>query len=377
MAEKNFTSKSINYKKLYVRPYKDGYIYPKTIPKERGPLTTYISIGVCIILFAYDILRSTIAFKVKLMEYSFCILFHIILQIIYRAILVCEERRHLTSRYEGSWLVLFGDAFYMEYFHYIFYLSIIYDVYYWSTNGTMDIPVSYIPFIVVYILGKILKVESSPLNDSLWVAENNGLDYGSGMAYSFFHGYLNLVLPKTGREDKNLKEIMQDYEDKNHINFSNYKLFILIPKSMRCFVSLKNEYSPSIEESTSLDPKIITVAGVQDRVYKNAVYKIVSGGIDKKKTYIYVSAEYATPLKTFKDVFDSRGIHSEYYNKHKKDIILQFYLTLGKVLEEKGLSDACELIYYEDCYQRDGNTYYYDVGEVIQERLKELKRKSE
>lgn len=83
----------------------------------------------------------------------------------------------------------------------------------------------------------------------MWVAEDNGLDYGSGMAYSFFHGYLNYVLPNTGGEDKNLKEIMTDFESKNGIKFEVYKLFILVPKSMRCPVSLENEYSPSIQES--------------------------------------------------------------------------------------------------------------------------------
>lgn len=128
------------------------------------------------------------------------------------------------------------------------------------------------------------------------------------------------------------------------------------------------------------------MAGVKDRVYKNAVYKINTGKTDKK---IYVSAEYATPLRTFAEVFNHAGIHTgeppkrcphifsfnsmltfvwkfdglvkllkwnfvfeikyflEYYNKHKNDIVLQFYLTLKKVLEKDRLNEFCELIYYE------------------------------
>lgn len=50
----------------------------------------------------------------------------------------------------------------------------------------------------------------------------------------------------------------------------------------------------------------MTVAGVQNRVYKNSVYKIKAE--DGRK--IYVAAEYATPLKTFKDVVSQSGEHS-------------------------------------------------------------------
>lgn len=193
------------------------------------------------------------------------------------------------------------------------------------------------------------------------------------MAYSFFHGYLNLVLPKTGTQEKNLKELMEDYEAQNHIKFAAYKLFILIPKSQVCFVSLKNEHSPSVDESQSLSVKEITVAGVQKRPYKNAVYKINTGRGDEK---IYVSAEYATPLRTFLEVVKHTGRHTEYYNQHKNDIILQFYLTLKQILETTGLNDFCELIYYEDFPQNSetNNIHYYDVGKILLTRLKELKK---
>lgn len=150
------------------------------------------------------------------------------------------------------------------------------------------------------------------------------------MAHSFFHGYLKLVLPKTGDAEKNLEELMQDYEGKHGVKFKCYKLFILIPKSLYCPPTLMSEYSPSIEESKvrcvgsqgpinrkknkwykkvflqSLEEKQLTVAGVQKRVYKNSVYKINSEDGQK----FYVVAEYATPLKTFKDVVKYNGQHS-------------------------------------------------------------------
>jgi hypothetical protein len=40
--------------------------------------------------------------------------------------------------------------------------------------------------------------EESTLHTSLQIEKMKNLDYGSGMAYNFFHGYLRLVLPESG-----------------------------------------------------------------------------------------------------------------------------------------------------------------------------------
>lgn len=75
------------------------------------------------------------------------------------------------------------------------------------------------------------------------------MDYGSGMAYSFFNGYLKLIMQKSGNEDKNLRDLMEIYEGEHGVKFREYKLFILIPISLRCFVSLQNDFFPTVEES--------------------------------------------------------------------------------------------------------------------------------
>lgn len=54
---------------------------------------------------------------------------------------------------------------------------------------------------------------------------------------------------KGAKEDKSLRELMEIYEDQQDIQFESYKLFILIPLSLRCFVSLKNDFSPTVDES--------------------------------------------------------------------------------------------------------------------------------
>ncbi|KAJ8975245.1 hypothetical protein NQ317_007365 [Molorchus minor] len=372
----------VDVKRICVLQRSHGFYFPKSIPQERGSLAFQLCVITSLVLFFTDVGTNENRIISVIALYILGIIILIGLQILHRIFLLAEEYKHLQSRYEHSITNLLKDAFYFRVRVYVtcFVMALFITFYFLTNDFFTDFQFSITRIILlmiptIYLSGIILQLNESPLNDSLWVAQNNGLDYGSGMAYSFFHGYLKLVLPKTGTEEKNLKELMQDYEDQNKIEFPIYKLFVLIPKSLKCFVSLKNEYSPSIDESSSLPEKKLTIAGVQNRSYKNAVYKINS---EKTKSKIYVSAEYATPLKTFKDVFDTTGEHTGYYEKHKNDIILQFYITLKKVLERTGLNQFCELIYYEDWYKdQDNQICYYDVGKIILKRLKELKKQRE
>lgn len=304
---------------------------------------------------------------------------NIIVHFVYRLVLLYEERTHLKSRYNNSYINLLKDAFTISKSAlFLIIICIIYNVYYYSSGHSFTnyCPKKFNAFLLVlnsYLIGKLADLSYCPLNDSLLIGKMNSLDYGSGMAYSFFYGYLNLILKNTGTEEKNLVELMANYEAKNNVKFEVYKLFILIPVSFKCFVSLKNENSPSIDESSSLADKIKTVAGVKDRVYRNSVYKIISDKNNKKKNH-YISAEYATPLKTFKDVLEQTG--NQYFNRNKKEISLHFYLTLKKILRVTGLDAHCEPIYYEDSYvdPNDNQVKYHDVGKILLSRVRELKK---
>lgn len=52
----------------------------------------------------------------------------------------------------------------------------------------------------------------SPVEESLFIDNMSGMDYGSGMAHSFFHGYLKLVLPKYGDTPESFKDLIYRYE---------------------------------------------------------------------------------------------------------------------------------------------------------------------
>ncbi|KAJ3644973.1 hypothetical protein Zmor_022669 [Zophobas morio] len=191
---------------------------------------------------------------------------------------------------------------------------------------------------------------------------------GVYMAYSIFHGYLNLVIPRTGTTEPHLQELMQDYEATNGVKFACYKLFLLIPKSTYCPTTLE-EASKRITKCDPLPEKLITRAGVQDRSYKNSVYKILNWETEKST---YVVAEYATPVKTYKDVLTyNYGEDSDAYKKNKDKVVLKFNLALQKILQEhENCTNYCELVYYDD---KNENGSLKDLADVLTERIEALK----
>lgn len=67
------------------------------------------------------------------------------------------------------------------------------------------------------------------------------MDYGSAMAYSFFHGYLQIVLPHKGTDQKGIKEMIHDFEAKEGVTFSCDRLLVLIPLSLHCPATVEQE----------------------------------------------------------------------------------------------------------------------------------------
>ncbi|XP_044759241.1 uncharacterized protein LOC123316977 isoform X2 [Coccinella septempunctata] len=210
--------------------------------------------------------------------------------------------------------------------------------------------------------GQHFSEEQASIYNSLRFEEDDGLNYSSAMAHSFFHGYLRLILPKTGGQDKNLIEIIEVYSDKHNVQVFP-KLFILVPKSAVCPVSLEGT---NIHLSSSLEEKQLTIAGVQKRVYKNSVYKVRDPQNPKQPNY--VCAEYATPLRTFFKALEASGKYNENFKKHQDDIVLHFYLTTRDlVMNDPDISNLCELIYYDD---RDEKGNFRDVAPILLRKIR-------
>lgn len=208
----------------------------------------------------------------------------------------------------------------------------------------------------------------------------NSLDYGSGMAYNFFYGYLRLVLPdpEVGIQSmKGIKKRIETFINHHGLPDSAFpvkKLFILIPQNLYIPTDLRDISTDCpdnywMEAAVSLEDQELDRAGVKGRVYKNSVYKIWNRDSPGAPP-VYVVAEGATPLKTCYDVMKIDPKMSRVFKDHQYDIMSIFYKTLGDIIRDSDdCRDRCEIIYYVDT---DENKKKVNVAKVILKRIQEL-----
>ncbi|GAB1866505.1 Transmembrane protein 173 [Camponotus japonicus] len=198
-----------------------------------------------------------------------------------------------------------------------------------------------------------------------------GLDYGTGMAYSFYYGYLQLILPNRGTSDsKSIIEKIENFEDKHEVTFPVHKLFIVIPSSGYISPHLKEMSDQWMESARELEEEKRDRAGTIGRTYRNNAYKIYPNGRDSGASPVYVVAEGATPLLTFYEVQQHSHPESIVYKRYKNEITMMFYKKLREILEsEPTTRNLCELIYYNDY---DSKGARVNVAKVILQRISEI-----
>ncbi|XP_070513273.1 stimulator of interferon genes protein homolog isoform X2 [Cardiocondyla obscurior] len=162
-----------------------------------------------------------------------------------------------------------------------------------------------------------------------------GLDYGTGMAYNFYYGYLRLTLPSTETTKKGIIEKIENFEDYHNVTFPVHKLFILIPSSGYISQDLKEASYQWMENASELEEDKRSRAGNIGRIYRNNVYKIYSDGKKSGNDPVYIVVEGATPLLTFYEVLKHNHSESATYKEYKPKIIKTFYKKLQEILQSE------------------------------------------
>ncbi|GJQ72182.1 hypothetical protein Trydic_g3274 [Trypoxylus dichotomus] len=318
-----------------------------TIPQKRGKAAEVVLLVIAILLFVIGICFSNIETKFEASGIAFatCLFTIMLTEIIMRICLVCEEVYHMRSRYDNV-------------------KDLVDRILYQLEGGVVFC------FMASLLFHSLLKPKFGPIYQAITIGSLNGLDYGSAMAYSFYHGYLQIVLPHKGTEKKGIKELIADFEANEGVTFGYRKLLVLIPLSLHCPPTVETK-STIVESSKSLGEIIVDRAGVNKRVYKNTAYKIKDEADSKNK--IYVCLEYATPLQTLFEIINHRNEHANDYALQRKELVLQFYLTLQNLLNnDPDCKDCCDLIFFDD---KTENDEYVDVGKVVLAHINKYRNK--
>ena len=221
-------------------------------------------------------------------------------EVVRRACLGIEEIRHKQTRYEGSWMKVFNSTFAFKYARTILVVGvasflIVSFALYLDCNtfcrAEYAIFFSLNCFLapqLLFLVGlrELSSVEVSEIN------ERENKNVADGLAWSYYFGYLKLVLPHLEGQIGN-----SDYKYK----ITKKKLFILLPKNCYTYDKIADADS-RITVAGNLNSYDINRGGILKRSYKHTVHRIEMPRPDGEVDEYHMVLEYATPLMSLYDM---------------------------------------------------------------------------
>lgn len=200
------------------------------------------------------------------------------------------------------------------------------------------------------------------------------VNYGVGMACSYFEGYLVHVLPSDGAKFFGFLENIKIYENREGVVFPVKKLFVVVTKSLFSppalveFNKTGRDDLPKLEACSSLTEIEKDVAGVKNRIYRSTAYKIYRPSAPP----VCLCTEGGTPLNTLYRVLKNSELSEELAGINREEIVHDFLTTLRKLITKSPeCRGKCELVYFDDS-NRDLN-----LADVLLDRIRELEPKFE
>ena len=248
-------------------------------------------------------------------------------KILQKACLLGEEIQHWNTRYSRNKWKLFKSTFAFEFGDYLLsFLSVclvvltyVLEVDCATFCGLKYFGLFLLNSVWVALLSSIVgcrkpsKVEISKIN------ERGNKNVADGLAWSYYFGYLQLVLPKLN------EQIRKSRRYRGRI--SSEKLYILLPKNCYAFETI-DKADQRVTVDGNLEPYKINRAGILERTYKHTVHSVKmprSGRSRENEPYLLL-LEYATPLMTLYDMSKSSeaGLSREERNEQVLFLILLF-----------------------------------------------------
>ena len=298
------------------------------LAKPRGQTATYTAM-VLLFLFLCALIAWEVGAKVgvKFYLYEFCCgsSFLVILmgEMLKRVCLLSEECRHRHTRYDGSWKKVLKAVFSFKYGKFVVLPSSLLAVFLvvHSLLEHVDFAEYGVRFymchllimpLVVYLVG----LREPSLVEESQLSERENKNVADGLAWSYYFGYLKIVLP----ELESQINILAEYRRK----IKTRKLFILLPKN--CYVrQLIKQADEHVHEDGNLPELTQNQAGIKMRSYKHTVHKVTEEG--GREHYLVV--EYATPLKSMYEMTE-KGVLSR---EERDQQVMIFIRKLKEILD--------------------------------------------
>ncbi|KAM3613141.1 uncharacterized protein V6R79_021243 [Siganus canaliculatus] len=195
------------------------------------------------------------------------------------------------------------------------------------------------------------------------LCESKKMNVAHGLAWSFYLGYLRLVLPR-------LEDSIAAFRSTHQHNRLSWgrgsrKLLILIPLDANISHKLEDE-DDNISFYDNLPNTELDRAGVRGRVYKHSVYTVHD---EKRKGHECV-VEFATPLLTLYRM--SQESSAGFGEPERRQQVLLFYRTLQEILEHSlECRNRYRLILLNDEHKDDPHFLSKVILQNLQQQEKE------
>uniref|UniRef100_A0A3P8SIZ7 Stimulator of interferon genes protein n=1 Tax=Amphiprion percula TaxID=161767 RepID=A0A3P8SIZ7_AMPPE len=195
------------------------------------------------------------------------------------------------------------------------------------------------------------------------ICEGRKMNVAHGLAWSFYLGYLRLVLPYLENSISVFRATHQ--HSSSSWGRGSRKLLILIPLNANISHKLEEE-DDNIRFYDNLPNNEIDRAGVRGRVYKHSVYRV----LDENGKGHECVVEYATPMLTLYSM--SQESSAGFGEPERRQQVLLFYRTLQDILEHSlDCRNRYKLILLDDEHHDDPHFLSKTILRHIEQQEKE------
>ncbi|XP_048459911.1 stimulator of interferon genes protein isoform X2 [Rhincodon typus] len=313
-------------------------MFADDIPLPRGNAAKCSAIFVMLASFSYMLISTEV--NIVAQQIMLQLFISLLAGGVLKLCELLEECRHIPSRYKNGWKA-FNASFNLKGYS----CGIVTSVLFYCIVQDRKIDNIHFPSSLAWNVSNycfccaFLKVfgflDPTPAEISE-ICEESKFNVAHGLAWSYYIGYLKLILP-------DLEERIKRHNVRNVLDCKeNWKLYILIPFSCKVYGKLEKMDS-KIEFYQNLPEICIDRAGIKARSYKNSIYTIY----DQNNRPHHCVLEYATPLGS---LFEMSNDASAAFSKEKRlEQAKLFYVTLVNILNN---SQECagyfRLIPYDD-----------------------------